>query len=356
MTTWSINTWSETRNTSIRSKFVDGTKAQARAAAQEEAQEHAGPDWVGWGVKVLVFNTASGSGRPVMTINPAAGRIIATPIRSRHGPTYKFRISGGGVHGETTQVMVGLDEITHQRIRDITLVNRDDNTGRSVPDGKLQKVYAAIRAAWTAVEADEANGLQGTPLPGGGLLGAFGGALGAKPRRGAGRAAGQTNLFAQQAPARMADNFRVKGGRCVGPGGRFAPNAACGMPPAQVREGCRDASGAFLPIPQCSGRGVGGLAGMDDIHVGSYVRLVDDYKPHWPQAQARGAWPPPIGDHGQNQSWMVGMVEDRDSHTGNLDVRWITGDGPMSGTFPTNASILTVATPEWMRLKGWGVS
>jgi len=89
--TWFLNTWSTAQNREIRGGYFDGTLAQAKVKAQMEADEHAGPEWTGYGVKVLVFDTSSKAQRPVMTIRPSKARAsgvgfrVGTRVRYAHG-------------------------------------------------------------------------------------------------------------------------------------------------------------------------------------------------------------------------------------------------------------------------------
>lgn len=217
-------------------------------------------------------------------------------------------------------------------------------------------IETALRSIVKDAQAQGISGLSGLGGTGGtgALADAFNGFaadLGARPRKGAGSAPGQASLlFGRPAPRQ---GFRIAGSRCQGPDGRFVKKTECGLPPAQVRTGCRDAGGKFVNVPQCTGRGVSGLGDAGGAAVGSFVRPVDGYQPHWPQAQANGAWPVPVGDQAQRTSWIVGIVEGR-AYGGLLDVRWVTEDGPMPDTFPTNPDILTEATKAWMSSKGWG--
>ena len=82
-------------------------------------------------------------------------------IRSRHGPTYKFEVSGVvnriAVTGYTRPVHIGLDEITPRLVHDKLVLNRADGRGKEVPYGARQKVEKAV--------LEELRGLERTANP-----------------------------------------------------------------------------------------------------------------------------------------------------------------------------------------------
>jgi len=90
--TWFLNTWSFAKDREIRGSYFDGTKAQAKAHAQAEADEHTGPGWEGYDVKVLVFDANSNAQRPVMTIRPSKARSAG-----RYVDPHAYLWSGGVV-------------------------------------------------------------------------------------------------------------------------------------------------------------------------------------------------------------------------------------------------------------------
>lgn len=193
--------------------------------------------------------------------------------------------------------------------------------GRLVDDPRSRFNRGGNRPLSSSEIAHVAHGLR-FALERAGLsgLGAFGAA---RPRKGAGSAPGQASLFSQGSSGRLfhivvrndktgADTYMTatpvthdeavtikrkmipdtrrpshlrtmlvpagtnsngngpKAGFSVGPDGRcrslkgaFVANSKCGLPPAQVRSGCRDAAGDFMPLPQCTRRGMGGLDGVE---------------------------------------------------------------------------------------------
>jgi hypothetical protein len=79
-------------------------------------------------------------------------------IKSKHGPTYKVRISGCvgkiAVSGETTPVYVGLDRIDYALANKITRVNRASGSGKPIPVATQIKIKKAVLKKLQDLEQD----------------------------------------------------------------------------------------------------------------------------------------------------------------------------------------------------------
>ena len=90
----------------------------------------------------------------------AAG-IKVTAIKSKHGPTYKFKVEGRvgkiEIKAESTQVVFGIDKVSPRLVADIlhSKIHRADGSGKSVTTAITMKVEKAVLAKVKEIEAKE---------------------------------------------------------------------------------------------------------------------------------------------------------------------------------------------------------